>query len=120
MSHESHGLAAVGCQFTADSNTWAVSLPFVASHREGVLVAVWVIPGASRDSVGGVHDGALRVRTTAPPEAGRANTAVAHLVARHFGVRSGAVVSGHASRRKQVLVTGVTLEEAEQRLGAGG
>jgi uncharacterized protein (TIGR00251 family) len=76
------------------------------SHPEGVVVDVWVVPGSSRDLVGGTHDGALRVRTASPPEGGAANRAVARLVAEALGARAGRVIAGHRSRRKQVLVIG--------------
>ena len=94
-----------------------VSLSFLSDHEAGVVVEVWVIPGASRDEISGLHDGVLRVRTSAPPEDGRANRAVALLVARRLGVRRAEVIAGHGDRRKRVLVSGVSLAEAEQRLG---
>lgn len=87
-------------------------------HPDGVLVAVWVVPGAAREEVAGFHAGALRVRVTAPAEAGRANRAVATLIARVLGGRRAEVVAGQAARRKQVLVTGVTPQAAKERLAA--
>jgi uncharacterized protein (TIGR00251 family) len=85
-------------------------------HPDGVIVDVWVVPGASRSGVGGLHGGALRVRVTAPPQGGRANEAVAALVATALGGRRGSVVSGSTSRRKRVLVEGVTAAAAAERL----
>jgi len=87
-------------------------------HPDGVLVAVWVVPGAAREEVAGFHAGALRVRVTAPAEAGKANRAAAALVARVLGGRRAEVVAGQAARRKQVLVTGVTPQAAGERLAA--
>lgn len=81
-------------------------------HADGVLVEVWVVPGASRHEVVGEHAGALRVRTSVPPEGGKANRAVVRLVVEHLGGRSGEVVRGQSGRRKTVLVSGVTLAEA--------
>jgi hypothetical protein len=91
----------------------------LSSHPDGVVVEVWVIPGSSGDSIDGVHDGALRVRTAAPAERGRANRAVASLVAKRIGVRHADVIAGHTSRRKRVLVTGTTLAAASEALGDG-
>ncbi len=88
----------------------------VSEHPEGVIVEIWVIPGASRDSIDGVHDGALRVRISAPPEGGKANRAAAGLVAAHLGARRAEVIAGTAARRKRVLVFGVTLAEANAAL----
>lgn len=82
----------------------------------GVVIEVWVVPGASRDEVVGEHDGALKVRTAAPPEGGKANRRVARLVAAAVGAKSGTVVSGHTGRRKRVLVRGVDVDTARRRL----
>lgn len=87
-------------------------------HPDGVLVAVWVVPGAARAEVVGFHGGALRVRVSAPPEGGKANRAAAALVARALGARRGEVVAGQAARRKEVLVFGVDTAAAAERLGA--
>lgn len=75
-----------------------------------------MVPGAARSGVAGLHDGALRLRVAAPAEGGKANRAAADLAARAFGARRGEVVSGQAARRKEVLLAGVTLQAAEERL----
>lgn len=88
----------------------------LSEHEHGVVVEVWVVPGSSRDAVGGTHGGALRVRTCAPPEGGKANDAVVRLVAQQFGAKRARLVSGPSSRRKQVLVEGITLSDAHRAL----
>ena len=90
----------------------------IDAHPDGVLVAAWVVPGASTDQVIGEHDGALKVRTAAPPEGGKANRRVGLLIAEFLGGRRGAVIAGTSSRRKQVLVYGVTLDDARAALAA--
>lgn len=83
-------------------------------------IAVRVTPRSGRDEVVGWRDDELVVRVTAPPEAGKANSAACRLVADAIGVPRGAVtvVRGHASRHKQLAVEGVTVEEARARLGS--
>jgi hypothetical protein len=88
-------------------------------HPEGVVVAVWVVSGASSDQVVGEHGGALKVRTVAPAEGGKANSRVAEMVAEAVGGRSGSVVAGYGSRRKQVLVIGVVVADAASALVGG-
>lgn len=90
----------------------------VRPHPDGVLVAVWVVPGAARDEVTGFYGGALRVRVSAPPEGGKASRAAAALAAQTVGGRSGAVVAGNTSRRKEVVVSGVSAPAARRRLEA--
>jgi uncharacterized protein (TIGR00251 family) len=96
----------------------ADSAEILRSHPDGVLVAVWVVPGAAREEVVGFYGRALRVRVTAPAEGGRANRAAAVVVARALGGRRGEVVSGQAARRKLVLVFGVEVAAAAERLDA--
>lgn len=71
---------------------------------------MWVVPGASRDEIVGEHDGALKIRVTAAPERGKANKAVARLLAERMPGRRVTVVAGNTARRKQVLIEGVTPE----------
>ncbi len=65
-------------------------------------LAVRVIPRAKRDEVGGERNGRLVVRTTAAPTDGKANIAVAKLLAGHLGipVRRLELLSGHTNRDK--------------------
>ncbi|MGH9210368.1 MAG: DUF167 domain-containing protein [Acidimicrobiales bacterium] len=84
------------------------------------VLAVLVQPGASRDGVAGRHGEALKVRVSAPPEAGRANRAVQALLADAFGVpgRSVELVSGATNRRKRFRLLGLTPSELADRLDA--
>src|SRR5580700_8613514 len=79
----------------------------------GVTFTVRVTPGASRDAVGGEHDGALKVRPKAPPVDDRANEALRRLLADRLNVPIAAVriVSGEKSRAKRVAFAGVTREQ---------
>jgi uncharacterized protein (TIGR00251 family) len=89
-------------------------------HENGILVDVWVVPGASSDGVAGIHDGAVRVRVSAPPEGGKANRAVGRVLAAFFGVRRASVIEGVTSRRKRVLVSEIGVAEARRRLSDQG
>ncbi len=77
-------------------------------HRttDGWKLPVVVTPGAAGDRVYGEHDGRLKLSVTAAPEDGKANAAVRRLLASHLGVRKSQVriLSGHHSRRKEVLI----------------
>ena len=88
----------------------------VRAHPDGVLVEAWVVPGAARTEIVGLHDGALRVRVSAPAEGGKANRAASRVVASALGGRRAEVIAGVGSRRKQLLVTGVTVDAAAERL----
>jgi uncharacterized protein (TIGR00251 family) len=90
------------------------SLAEATEDGQGALFWVRVVPGASSDRVvGWQSDGKLRVRISAPPERGRANKALARLLARRLGVRASAfqVVSGETSREKRLQVKGVSPDQ---------
>ncbi len=77
--------------------------------QEGVIVAVYVQPRASRDEVVGMHGDAFRVRLTASPVEGAANRRCREFFAKLLGVPKSdvALVSGDKSRHKRVLIRGV-------------
>jgi uncharacterized protein (TIGR00251 family) len=85
---------------------------------EGISLRVRVQPRSSRDAVGGIREGALLVRLTAPPVEGAANAALARLLGRTFGVPPSAVriLGGATGRAKRVAVAGVDLKTARERL----
>jgi len=70
----------------------------------------------------GWQDATLRLRVTAPPVAGAANTAVVRLLAAALGVTpsSVSVVSGLQGRNKIVEVTGLGAIEIQRRLAGIG
>ena len=81
------------------------------SERDGAAIfAVRVTPRASRDAIEGEHNGALKVRLTAPPVEDRANEALRRLLATRLKVPLSAVriVGGEKSRNKRVSVACVT------------
>ena len=84
----------------------------------GAVIAVKVVPGASRDRIMGALGEALKVATSAPPEKGKANASVAAILAKALGVdrRSVALASGPASPRKEFLLAGLSAAEARRRL----
>lgn len=79
----------------------------VAPAEGGVIVSCWVVPGASRTEIKGVHGSAVKIRVAAPPEGGRANAELCRLVSEMLGAPV-EIVSGHGSRAKAVFVGGAT------------
>ncbi|HKR02680.1 MAG TPA: DUF167 domain-containing protein [Pyrinomonadaceae bacterium] len=87
------------------------------SEKDGALLfAVRVVPRASKSTLVGEHDGALKVRVAAPPVEGAANEELVRTLARAFSVavRDVEITGGHASKLKQVRVTGATRENLER------
>lgn len=88
--------------------------------RAGVIVPVAAKPAGRRDALVALRAGQLIVETSAPPEAGAANAAIARILARALGVPAAAVelTRGASSRRKRYLVAGLALADARRRLEA--
>ena len=80
----------------------------------GVLVSVWVTPGAQRSTCEGERDGYVRVRLRAPAREGRANEELVRLLAGRLDVARAdvTVVSGAHARRKVVRVAGLAVGDA--------
>ena len=85
-----------------------------------LLLWVHVQPGARRTEIAGRHGDALKVRVAAPPVDGKANAAVAAVLAEHFGVpvRDVALVAGATARRKRFRLVGVPVDRAEALMAA--
>ena len=88
--------------------------------REAVILSVHAQPRARREELSGLHGDRLRVRTTAPPADGKANTRLVALLAKAFGLSRGEVelVTGSTSRQKEFALRGISLDEADRRLEA--
>jgi len=89
---------------TSSESTWCHDGP------DGVRVDLLVQPKASRERVGPVQGGRLKVAVKAPPVDGAANEALVRLLAKTWGVRRGDVElrAGQSGRRKTVLVRGLS------------
>lgn len=85
-------------------------------------LAVKVVPKAARDAVAGWMGDVLKVRVTAPPERGKANTAVLGMIADALRVPRGRVrlIAGGASERKLLEIDGLTDAEVRARLAEYG
>ena len=100
-----------------------MNLPaYLREHASGTVIEVYVQPRASRNELAGTHEGALKLRLTAPPVEGEANKACLQFLAKVLGVAKSAleIVQGHKSRRKAILVRGVFPESLQDSLKRAG
>ena len=91
------------------------------SRRHAIKLAIKVVPASSRDSIVGWLGDTLKIRVTAPPERGKANAAVATIIADALGVSRECirVVAGQTSARKMVEIIGLPESEVHLRLSKG-
>ncbi len=92
----------------------------VEATKGGLLLRVYATPGASRNQVVGIYNGALKVTVSAAPEKGKANQAICKFLAAQLGVKRAqlAVHSGESTRMKRIRIDGLRRPELESRLRA--
>ena len=80
--------------------------PCLQAGKHGVVLALSVVPGASRTELVGLHGDTLRVRLAAPPVDGKANEALLAWLAQSLGVprRQVSLLRGATSRRKHAAL----------------
>ncbi len=90
----------------------------LTSHADGVVLEIKAQPGARRDELRGVQDGALKVCVTQVPEKGKANKAIQKFLAKTLGLRGsqGELLSGETGSQKKFLLRGVDLETIKKVL----
>lgn len=85
----------------------AAALPYKKS-KNGVTLKVRVTPRSSKMGIEGVEGDTLKVRLTAPPVEGAANSQLIEVLSEGLGVRKSGIkiIRGHASRIKTVEICG--------------
>lgn len=89
-------------------------------EKEGVAFPVFVLPKSSKNMISGLHNGAIKLKLTAPPVDNAANKLCVAFLAKSLKVSKSSIeiLSGHTGRNKQLLVKcpgkmDVALEKAE-------
>lgn len=85
----------------------------VSHGWKGAIFRVKVQPRATRDELGGILDGMLKIRLTSPPVKGAANTRCIKLLACKLGVNKGriSILRGAQTKEKLVQVKGLTPQQ---------
>jgi len=84
----------------------------------GCRLPVRVKPAAKQDTLIGPYGGKLKMTVVAPPEKGKANDAVARVLAGalNLGTSRVRVISGFTSQDKVVMIDGCGPDEVRRRL----
>lgn len=93
-------------------------MSWLTQQTGGVALLLHCQPGAKVSRIVGEHDGRLKVALNAPAVENRANEVLVAWLAEHLKVprRQVQLVSGQTSRKKRVLVEGVTLNQVRDAL----
>ena len=98
----------------------SVVLPDLETTAQGVILPVKAQPKSRRDSIVGIYDGRLKVTVTQAPEKGKANAAIAKLLAKKLGIKHSqlSLISGETSTQKKFLITDVSIDVVRRRIAA--
>lgn len=90
--------------------------PSIVETSDGVILTIHAQPNAKRTEFAGLHGDALKFRVASPPVDGAANEALCRYLAEQFSVpfRRVVVQAGVGSRRKRVLITGITSQQVAE------
>lgn len=85
---------------------------------DGFVLPVKARAGARQNELRGEQQGALKVAVTQVAEKGKANRAIANLLAKELGLRKAQIelIGGATSPQKEFLIRDVEREELEQRI----
>jgi uncharacterized protein len=84
----------------------------------GLVLPVKAQPGARRNGVTGVHDGALKVAVSQAPEKGKATAAIMNVLAESLGIKKNQIelLSGQTSTQKRFLIRDIDSDDLMKRI----
>jgi uncharacterized protein (TIGR00251 family) len=84
----------------------------------GLVLPVKAQPGARRNGVTGVHDGALKVAVSQAPEKGKATAAIINVLAESLRIKKNQIelLSGQTSTHKKFLIRDIDLDDLMKRI----
>ncbi|MBX3062249.1 MAG: DUF167 domain-containing protein [Anaerolineae bacterium] len=91
----------------------------ITDAKRGAAFTVRIVTRAQRDEIVGVQeDGTLKIRLTAAPADGQANSALIKFLAERLGVPETAIeiVAGKETRDKWISVEGISTAEVDDLL----
>lgn len=91
----------------------------ITKTERGFKLNLFIQPKASKNEIIGLHNGALKIKITAPPVDGKANAALIEFLSEILDVpkRQIEILKGETGRNKAVEVLGLTEDELRGRLG---
>ena len=92
--------------------------PFLKAHPEGTLLAIKVIPRASKNEIGEPLGNELKIKVTAPPVDSAANRAVIEFLADALNTSKSNItlIRGETARHKTILIKDLSPEQVANAL----
>lgn len=85
----------------------------------GTKLSLFIQPKASKNEIIGPHNGALKIKITAPPVDGKANAALIEFLSEILNIpkKQIEILKGETGRNKAVEILGLSPEQVRQFLG---
>jgi len=85
----------------------------IQETSEGIVLNIYVQPGAKKTGWAGTHGNQLKLMIQSPPVEGAANQGCLAFLSRWFGVKKSGVflIQGEKSRSKRFLIKGLNREK---------
>lgn len=92
--------------------------PFLKPHPEGTLLAIKVIPRASKNEIAEPLGAELKIKVTAPPVDSAGNRAVIEFLADQLNTSKSNItlLRGETARHKIILIKGLSPEQVANAL----
>src|SRR4051812_38184573 len=92
----------------------------LADHPEGVILPVKAQAGGRQNGIRGDHNGALKVSVTQAAEKGKANAAIAAVLASALNLKAAQIelLAGHTQPHKRFLIRGLSRDDLAIRIAA--
>ena len=90
----------------------------VKVSADGVKLPCLLLPRSSHNKIVDVHDGRLKIKLTAPPVDGKANSSLIKYLRKITGAAAGSITitAGMTSRRKTVCFSTMSVEQLITKL----
>jgi uncharacterized protein len=91
---------------------------FTRDTPEGCTLSVRIHPGARKNAIHGLHEGALKISLTTPPVDGRANEALIAFLSDQLRIPKARItlLTGATSRSKTLRIEGKSAAEVQAAL----
>lgn len=91
----------------------------IRKTARGCKLTLFIQPKASKNEIIGPHNGALKIKITAPPVDGKANAALIEFLSDVLDVpkRNIEILKGETGRNKSVEILEISEEDLRRKLG---
>ncbi len=95
---------------------------YLRTTPRGVVLELYIAPRAKQSKLAGLHGGYPKLSLAAPPIEGRANEELLAFLSRLLAIPKSSIelVRGATSKRKSLLIQGLSAEAIQHRLETAG